>query len=564
MNSEITGIIVTILVTFVLSYPMGKYISKIFKGEKVWTDFFSQVESFVFRLCKINPHESLDWRSNMKAMLRLNFIFFLWGITALLIQGYIPLWNPANIGNMESTLAYNTAASFTTNTNLQHYSGETGLSYFSQLTVVCFLQFVTAATGIAALAMLFKALSQKQSSDLGNFYNLFLKSCTRILLPVSFAAAIVLLLNGTPATFSGQQKAVTLEGDTVNVATGPAAPVIAIKQAGTNGGGFFGVNSAHPFENPNYFTNIIETILILLIPAAMVFSFGFYLNKKKLAIVFFSVMAAFYLLFVSLTVVLETTGNPEIEKLGISQPGGSMEGKEVRFGSAASALWGVTTTSTSNGSVNSMHDSQTPLSGGIYLFDMMINSIFGGVGVGFLNFFMFVIIAAFIGGLMIGRTPEFLGKKIEAREIKIASLIILLHPFLILVSTAIASHIAKTDTGIGWLANPSFHGFSEMLYEFTSSAANNGSGFEGLADNTPFWNIMCGTIMLLARFLPIIGPVAIAGSLAQKKTVPVSEGTLKADSAAFGIILIGVLLVVAALSFFPALSLGPVAEYFSM
>jgi K+-transporting ATPase ATPase A chain len=564
MNTEITGVIVMIAATFILSYPLGKYISKVFKGEKVWTDFLCKAEKLLFRICKIDPEQPMDWKENMKAMLRLNFVFFLSGIIILLIQGWIPLWNPAKIGNMESTLAYNTAASFTTNTNLQHYSGETGLSYFTQLAVVCFLQFVTAATGIAVLAMLFKGLKQKQSSDLGNFYNLFTKSCTRILLPVSFAGAVILLLCGTPVTFNSAQKVITLEGDTVNVATGPAAPVIAIKQAGTNGGGFFGVNSAHPFENPGYFSNIIETILILLIPAALVFAFGFYLERKKLARVFFSVMALFYLVFVISTVVLETSGNPEINKLGISQPGGSMEGKEVRFGAAASALWGVTTTSTSNGSVNSMHDSHTPLSGGIYLFDMMINSIFGGVGVGFLNFFMFVIIAAFIGGLMIGRTPEFLGKKIEAREVKIASLIILLHPFLILVSTAIASHIAKTDPGIGWLANPSFHGFSEMLYEFTSSAANNGSGFEGLGDNTPFWNIMCGTIMLLARFIPIIGPIAVAGSLAQKKTVPVSEGTLKADTAAFGIILFGVLVVIAALSFFPVLSLGPVAEYFSM
>jgi potassium-transporting ATPase potassium-binding subunit len=350
----------------------------------------------------------------------------------------------------------------------------------------------------------------------------------------------------------------------VQVATGPVAPVVAIKQLGTNGGGFFGPNSAHPFENPNYLTNVTENFSILIISAGLVFAFGFYLKKKKLAWIFFSVMLVVYLFFVASAVHLEKAGNPEITNLGISQPMGSMEGKEVRFGPAASALWGVSTTSTSNGSVNAMHDSFTPLSGGIFLVDMMINSIFGGVGVGFINFFMFVIIAVFIGGLMIGRTPEFLGKKIESREVKIAALVILLHPFLILVGTALAAHIEALFPQNGWLNNPSFHGFSEMLYEFTSSAANNGSGFEGLGDNVAFWNIACGTVMLIGRFIPIIGPIAIGGSLASKKTVPESEGTLKVDTAAFGIVLLGVLIVVAALSFFPALTLGPIAEFFSM
>ncbi|RPI71224.1 MAG: potassium-transporting ATPase subunit A, partial [Ignavibacteriales bacterium] len=493
MNSEITGVIFILFLIFILAYPFGKYISKVFKGDKTWTDFLSPLENFVFRISSINPNESKDWKENMKALLRLNLVFFLWSIIILMMQGNIPIWNQVEIINMEATLAYNTATSFTSNTNLQHYSGETGLSYLSQLLVVLFLQFVSAATGIAALALLFKGLVQKQASDLGNFYNLFLKSCTRILLPVSFVIAVILLLNGTPATFEGLQETVTLEGDTVQVATGPVAPVVAIKQLGTNGGGYFGPNSTHPFENPNYLTNIVENFSILIIPVALVFAFGFYLNRKKLSLIFFSVMLVLLVAFVVSTISLESEGNPKISELGIDQPMGSMEGKEVRFGAAASALWGVSTTSTSNGSVNSMHDSQTPLSGGIYLFDMMINAIFGGVGVGFINFFMFVVIAVFIGGLMVGRTPEFLGKKIEAREVKIASLVILLHPFLILVSTAIASYIAVMDPNIGWLANPSYHGFSEMLYEFTSAAANNGSGFEGLGDNTAFWNIACGT-----------------------------------------------------------------------
>jgi potassium-transporting ATPase potassium-binding subunit len=564
MNSEISGVILILLLVFVLAYPFGKYISKVFKDEKTWSDFLSPLENFIFKICAINPKASMDWKENMKAMLRLNLVFFLWSIMILMIQGSVPTWNPVKIISMEATLAYNTAASFTSNTNLQHYSGETGLSYFSQLLVVCFLQFTSAATGIAVLVLLFKGIVQKKATGLGNFYNLFLKSATRILFPLSFAAAVLFLLNGMPVTFNGLQKVHTLEGNTVQVATGPVAPIVAIKQVGTNGGGFFGPNSAHPFENPNYVINIISNFSILFIPVALVFAFGFYLNKKKLAWIFFFVMLVVFLSFVTAAVKLESAGNPEIAKLGIQQPMGSMEGKEVRFGADASALWGVSTTSTSNGSVNSMHDSQTPLSGGIFLLDMMINAIWGGVGVGFINFFMFVVIAVFIGGLMIGRTPEFLGKKIEAKEVKIAALIILLHPFLILIGTAIAVFTASMNPHVGWLNNPSFHGFSEMLYEFTSASANNGSGFEGLGDNTPFWNIMCGTIMLLGRYLPIIGPVAIAGSLASKKTIPESEGTLKVDTAAFGIVLLGVIIVVAALSFFPALTLGPISEFFAM
>ena len=315
MNTEINGVVLIILLIFILAYPLGKYMSKVFKGEKIWSDFLSPLENFVFRICSINPDESMDWKENMRAMLRLNFVFFLWSILILMIQGGIPIWNPVKIVSMEATLAYNTAASFTSNTNLQHYSGETSLSYFSQLLVVCFLQFVSAATGIAVLALLFKGIVQKKATGLGNFYSLFLKSCTRILLPLSFIVAIILLLNGTPATFNGLQKIVTLEGDTTYVATGPAAPVVAIKQIGTNGGGFFGPNSSHPFENPNYLTNIIENISILLIAAALVFAFGFYLDKKRLAWVFFSVMLVVYLFFVSSAIHFEI---PEILILSIS------------------------------------------------------------------------------------------------------------------------------------------------------------------------------------------------------------------------------------------------------
>ncbi|PZR36892.1 MAG: potassium-transporting ATPase subunit A [Azospira oryzae] len=564
MNTEILGVIALFVFTVLLAIPFGKYCAKVFKGEKTVLDFMAPFEKFIFKRCGITPETPMDWKQNLKASLMLNLIFFLWGMLVLLTQSFHPFWNPDGIGNMEATTAFNTAISFMTNTNLQHYSGETGATYLTQLLLFCFLQFVSAATGIAAMASIFKAVTQRQASDLGNFYHLFVKSCTRILLPLSIVVAVILVLHGTPATFEGAKQIVTLEGDTVNVARGPVAAMVAIKQIGTNGGGFFGPNSTHPFENPDYFTNFVENFAILIIPIALVFAFGFYIKKPKVGYAFFGAMTLVFLVFVAITVHFEMAGNAKITAMGIDQSMGSMEGKEVRFGAAASAFWGVSTTSTSNGSVNSMHDSQTPISGGVYILDMMINAIYGGAGVGFINFFVFVVIGVFIAGLMVGRTPELFGKKIEAKEVKIAALVAILHPFLILVSTGIAASVHSTHPDIGWLANPSFHGFSEMLYEFTSAAANNGSGFEGLGDATPFWNIICGLCMLFGRFIPIIGPLAIAGSLASKKYIPESSGTLKVESPAFVAVLLSVIIIIAALSFFPALVLGPIAEYFSL
>lgn len=564
MNTEILGIVFIFLISVVLAIPFGRYSSRVFKGEKTWLDFFAPLERLIFKLSGIDPAKGMDWKENMKAMLVLNAIFFVLAMAILLTQAWHPFWNPDGIAAMEPTTAFNTAISFMTNTNLQHYSGETGASYLTQLLVFCFLQFVSAGTGIAAMALLFKGIVQKQSSDLGNFYNLFLKSCTRILLPVAIVVALILVWQGVPSTFKGAETLVTLEGDTVNVARGPVAPMVAIKQVGTNGGGYFGPNSTHPFENSTYLTNIAENFAIIFIPIALVFAFGFYISKPKVSYAFFAAMSVLFITFVCITVYFEMQGNPMITKMGIDNSFGSMEGKEVRFGPAASAMWGVSTTSTSNGSVNSMHDSHTPLSGGIYMLDMMINAVYGGVGVGFINFFVFVIIAVFIAGLMVGRTPELFGKKIEAKEVKIAALVAILHPFLILVNTAIASHIHARNPDIGWLNNPSFHGFTEMLYEFTSAAANNGSGFEGLGDATPFWNIMCGLVMLFGRFVPIIGPIAIAGSLASKKYIPEGAGTLQVEKPAFVAVLLCVIIIIAALSFFPALTLGPLAEYFSM
>ena len=438
-------------------------------------------------------------------------------------------------------------------------------SYLGQLVLMLF-QFISAGAGMAVCAVVFHAMKERTTDKLGNFYNYFVKSCTRILLPLSIVLALLLVFNGTPMTFQGKSQFISLQGDTVNVSRGPAAAMVAIKQLGTNGGGFFGANSAHPLENPNYFTNMAECASIFLIPVAMVFAMGYVLKKRRLAWTIFGVMTIGCLLFLLPSVYYEMKGNPAITQMGINQQMGSMEGKEVRFGSAATAFWSVVTTVTSNGSVNGVHDSLTPLSGMMAMLGMMVNSFYGGVGVGFLNFYIFIIIAVFISGLMVGRTPEFLGKKIEAKEMKIAVIIALLHPLLILSATALSSHLYAHDpaTYAGWLNNPGSHGFSAMLYEYTSSAANNGSNFASLGNNTPYWNITCGIVMLLSRFLPIIGPLAIAGILAKKKYIPQSAGTLKTDTGTFGIMVLAVIFIVAALSFFPALTLGPLAEFFGM
>lgn len=563
MLQEILGIGLIFVLTVLLALPLGRYIAKVYSGQSTWLDFMSPLENFIYKVCRINPKKEMTWQEHLAALLTINFLWFFWMMFVLMNQGWLPL-NPDGNPSMSPDLAFNTAISFLVNCNLQHYSGETGATYFSQMAGLMFMQFVTAGTGMAAAAIVFRAMKEHQTNQLGNFYSYFLKSCTRILLPISLVSAVVLVFNGTPMNWEGKANLVTVQGDSVQVSRGPAAALIAIKQAGTNGGGYYGVNSAHPLENPNYLTNIVENILIILIPMAFVFALGFYLNRKKLAWMIFGVMTVGFFILLSVSVYFEMQGNPAIEKMGIHQTLGSMEGKEIRFGSAASAFWGITTTTTSNGSVNAMHDSMTPLSGAMQMIDMMINALYGGVGVGFLNFYVFIIIAVFISGLMVGRTPEFLGKKIEAKEMKIATLVALLHTFLILTFTAIAGYVFTKNPSVGWLNNPSFHGFSEMLYEYASSSANNGSGFEGLGDNTPFWNITCGIVLILSRYLPIIGPIAIAGILANKKYIPESAGTLQTDTATFGFMVFAVIFIIAALSFFPALALGPLAEFFTL
>ena len=568
MNTEILGVIAQIVLMVVLAYPIGKYISKVFKGEKVWSDFMTPIEKIMYKLGGVDPTEEMNWKQFLKALLVINLFWFFWGMILLVSQGVLPLNPDGNLGQSVHQ-AFNTCISFLVNCNLQHYSGESGLSYLTQLFVIMLFQFITAATGMAAMAGIMKALAAKTTKTIGNFWYFLVRSCTRVLFPICLVIGFILIIEGTPMGFDGKMEVTTIEGQTQYVSQGPTAAIVPIKQLGTNGGGYFGVNSSHPLENPTYLTNMIECWAILILPMAMVFAFGFYLKRKKLAYSIFGIMLFAYLAGVWINVSQETGGNPRIGAMGIAQDNGAMEGKEVRLGSAATALWSVTTTITSNGSVNGMHDSTMPLSGMIEMLNMQINTWFGGVGVGWMNYFTFIIIAVFISGLMVGRTPEFLGKKIEAREMKIATIVALLHPFVILVGTSLAAYLyvhapSFVENEGGWLNNPGFHGLSEMLYEFTSCAANNGSGFEGLGDNTWFWNYSCVIVLILSRYLPIVGQVAIAGLLANKKYVPESAGTLKTDTITFGVMTFAVIFIVAALSFFPVQALSTIAEHFSL
>ena len=569
MNNEMIGIVVTFAITLLIAFPLGKYIAKVFKGEKTFTDFLNPVERGIFRFCGIDPNSEMTWKQHLAALLSINLIWFVYAFVMLLFQGSMFL-NPDGNPSMSPDLSFNTTISFLVNCNLQDYSGETGITYLTQLAVITFLQFVSAATGVAAVVVLFRAFAEKTTEKLGNFFVFFVKTLTRVLIPLSIIIASLLAFNGTPASFEGKDTFVSMQGDTVNVSRGPAAGMIAIKHLGTNGGGWFGANSAHPLENPNYFTNMLEIIAQVIIPIALIFAFGFFIKRRKLAYIIFGVMTAGMLTFLIPNLISELGGNPAIARMHIADAS-AMEGKEMRIGVAASAYWQVLTTIISTGSVNSMHDSSMPMTGAIQMLGMMTNCFYGGNGVGLLNYFVFLIIAVFISGLMVGRTPEFMGRKVEAREMKIASIIALLHPFLILTGTALSAYFVAHHPVTGWavqpgswLNNPGNHGFSEMLYQYTSCAANNGSGFEGLNDNNIFWNISTGFVLILGRFPSIIGSVAIAGIMASKKFVPESAGTLQTDTVTFGIMTYAVIMILAALAFFPALTLGPIAEFFNL
>lgn len=570
MQTEIFGIIATFALTLLIAIPLGNYIAKVFAGERVWTNLFSPLEKLIYKIAGVNPNEQMDWKQQLKAMLTINSLWLVYGFFVLMYQDQLPL-NPDGNPGMSPHLSFNTIISFVVNCNMQHYSGESGVSYLTQHFILMFLHFVSAATGIAMAISFFKAFSEKTTTKLGNFWQHFTLAITRILLPIAVVIAIILTFNGVPSSYEGKDQIISLQGDSVSVSRGPAAAMVAIKHLGTNGGGWFGTNSAHPLENPNYLTNMTEAIAQMIIPIAMIIAFGIFIGRKKLAWTIFGVMTIGFLLLLLPTLQSELGGNPKIDQLGISQTTGAMEGKEVRFGVAATAYWSTITTVISTGSVNGMHDSAMPLTGLYQLLAMMINAFYGGCGVGLLNYFVYLIIAVFIAGLMVGRTPEFLGHKLEAREIKIAALVTLISPFLIMCGTALASYTfneqgnAQWDVApSAWLNNPNFHGFSEMLYEVTSANANNGSGFEGLGDNNMFWNVLTGIVLLFARFIPIIGPLAIAGLLAKKKYIPESAGTLKIDTKTFALMTLAIILVLNALSYFPALALGPIAEYFTM
>jgi potassium-transporting ATPase potassium-binding subunit len=566
--AEYLAVAATVLLTVVTSGLVGGYLFRVFTGERTWLDWLLvPLERLVLRLTGIDPAEQQDWKRYSVSMLVSNAVMWLATWTIVTLQAYLPL-NPDRIGNMEATLAFNTVSSFVTNTDLQHYSGETGLSYLSQMFAITFLQFVTAATGMAVAVATMRALAGSRLAHVGNFYVDMTRAAIRVLLPLAVAVSLVLMWQGVPQTFAGAATATTIEGGEQAIARGPAAGVVAIKQLGTNGGGYFGPNSTHPYENPTALSTLVECWSIAIIPMAMVVMLGRIVNRRRLSTVIFATMLAVYLPMVAFAVAQEAGGNPAIAAMGIDQHTGSMEGKEVRVGAGLSALWAVTTTATSNGSVSAMHDSLTPLGGLMPLAAMWLNNIFGGVGVGFINMLVFVIVAVFVSGMMIGRTPEFLGKKVEAREMKLASLALLWHPLAVLVGTAVACCVWATTAdpraALGWLKNPGPHGFSEMLYEFTSAAANNGSGFEGLGDNTPFWNISTGLVMLLSRYIPIIAPLALAASLAAKPAAPETAGSLRADSATFGMTLWMVIVILGLLMFMPVAVLGPIAEHLSL
>ncbi len=559
-------IILTLGIFVILVIPMGKYMYHITTKQKTFADkVFDPIDRFFYKICGIKG-EDMGWKKYALTLLLVNAVMVFLGYVILRIQNVLFL-NPNGISEMESSLSFNTIISFMTNTNLQHYSGESGLSYASQMCVIIFMMFTSAATGYAACMAFCRGLAGKK---VGNFYEDMVRITTRILVPVSFIIGLLLVSQGTPETLNANFTIQTLEGKLQDIAVGPVAALESIKHLGTNGGGFFGANSATPFENPTVITNMIEMISMMILPGACVVAFGHMLHDKRKekkpilgrqGAVVFGAMAILFLVGLTICYNSELAGNPVISDMGIDQSQGSMEGKEVRFGIPQSALFTTVTTSFTTGTVNNMHDTLTPLGGLVPLLHMMLNCVFGGKGVGLMNMIMYVILAVFICGLMVGRTPEYLNKKIEGKEMKLVAICILIHPLLILGFSALA---VTVSAGMDGITNPGFHGLTQVLYEYSSSAANNGSGFEGLADNSVFWNVTTGLAMFFGRYIAIIAQLAIAGSMLAKKKVNESVGTLRTDNVTFMIILVFIVYIFAALTFFPALALGPIAEHLSI
>ena len=589
-------LVLTVIIFMIIVIPIGNYLYHIASGQRTFADpVFDRVDGGIFKVCGIHPDKGMNWKQYALALLLTNAVMVFVGYLVLRIQ-FLPIFNPNGIGAMEETLSFNTIISFMTNTNLQHYSGESGLSYLSQMLVITYMMFVSAATGYAACIAFVRGLAGKSKDNVGNFYADLVKVTTRVLIPLSIIGGMLLIWQGVPQNFDPNVTVTTIEGTQQDIAMGPVAALEIIKHIGTNGGGFLGANSSTPIENPTIISDLVELYSMMILPGACVIMFGKMVKdrRRKTAsssehsattkdlvktselvskpsftaklygsegrTIFFA-MGIIFLIGLSVCYWSESQGNPALAKLGLDQSMGSMEGKEVRFGIAQSAMFTTTTTSFTTGTVNNMHDTLTPLGGMIPLLHMMLNVVFGGKGVGLMNMIMYAILGVFIFGLMIGRTPEYLGKKIEGREMKLTALCIIIHPFLILAFSALA---VSTEGGLAGITNPGFHGLSQVLYEYASSAANNGSGFEGLADNSYFWNITAGLAMFFGRYLSIVIQLAIAGSLMRKQFVNDSIGTLRTDSATFTIGLVCVVYIFAALTFFPALALGPIAEHLTL
>ncbi|GIL16378.1 MAG: potassium-transporting ATPase potassium-binding subunit [Oligoflexia bacterium] len=539
-----------------LTPPLGRFIARIFEGQRTWIHRpFSWLERLTYRVSGIDEKKDMDWKQYALALLAFNFI----GLAVLfflqMIQSGLPL-NPQGFAGVSWHSAFNTAASFVTNTNWQGYAGETTMSYLTQMIGLAFQNFVSAAVGIAVAIALARGIARKSTQGIGNFWVDLTRSTIYILLPMAFLLALVLVSQGVVQNFSPYLEAVTLEGAKQILPFGPAASQVSIKFLGTNGGGFFNANSAHPFENPTALSNFLQMLAIFIIPAALTYTFGIMTNARKHGWLIYGVMMMLFVVLTGASLASEYSQNPIVGQSGV------MEGKETRFGIFNSILFSTVTTSASCGGVNAMHSSLSPLSGGIAIFNMMLGEIvFGGVGAGLYGMLLFVLLTIFLAGLMVGRTPEYLGKKIEGREMMMVVLAILAPCATILLGTALSSVL---PVGLTSLANKGPHGFSEILYAFTSAAANNGSAFAGLNANTPYYNVMLGLAVLFGRFLIIVPILAVAGSLANKKISPPSSGTFEVDTSLFAVLLIGVILIVGALTFLPALSLGPIVEHVLM
>ena len=540
--------------------PLGGYMTRVFNGERtILSIIFGPIERGLYKLAGTSDREEQHWTAYAGAMLLFNLAGFLLLFAMQRLQGSLP-YNPAGMGALPAELAFNTAASFISNTNWQNYAGESTMSYFVQMAGLNVQNFASSATGIAIAIALIRAFSRKSAKTLGNFWVDLVRATLYVLLPICVIGTLVLVWQGVPQNLNPYTVATTLEGAQQTIAQGPVASQMMIKHLGTNGGGFFNANAAHPFENPTALVNLIHLVMIFAIGAALTNVFGRMVGSEKQGWAIFATMGILFLAGVIVCYWAEAAGNPLVHALGID--GGNMEGKETRFGIVLSALFAVVTTAASCGAVNAMHDSFMALGGMIPMINMMLGEIIiGGVGAGFYGILLFIIIAIFVAGLMVGRTPEYLGKKIEAKEVKMAMLAVLCLPLTMLGFTAVAIVL---PTGLSSIANPGPHGFSEVLYAYTSAAANNGSAFGGLSGNTPWYNLTLGLAMLMGRFLVIIPAMAIAGSLVTKKVSPASAGTFPTHGPLFVGLLVGVILIVGGLTFFPALALGPIVEHLAL